>query len=613
MVTIRKILDLLTPRERRQAFLMVPLVVLMALAEVSGIASIAPFLSLVSDPEAARSNAFLAWAYGAFGFQNDRAFLIAVGMAVIVILIASNALLAAGYWVLFRFGSIRNYSISRRLLIRYLQQPYQFFLTRNSAELANNILQEVTQIIHGTVVPGLVLIAKTFASLAIVILLVLVDPVLATMVSVLLGGAYTLLFTASRRYLARIGKARVRANQRRYQSANEAMGGIKDLQLLGRESEMVRRFSEPSLRFAIFQANSRIIGVIPRYLLEAIAFGSVVAIVLVLLGADRTVSEVVPVIGLYGFAGYRLMPALQAVFSSATQIRYSSGALDEVHDILKTVPGGAEAADTFDDRAAIEPLPFASSLRFEDVSFRYPGSGPVLQGIDLEIPARASVAFVGSTGAGKTTLVDLLLGLLRPTGGRLVVDGVVLDEDNRPSWQKQIGYVPQSIFLTDDTITRNIAFGLPDEAIDIDAVRRAARMAQVDRFIEEELPDGYETVVGERGVRLSGGQRQRLAIARALYHDPEVLVLDEATSALDGSTERHVFEAIQPLAGAKTMVLIAHRLATIRACDAIYVLEHGRIVASGTYDELLASSPEFRELASAAESEAARPGSSRSV
>lgn len=597
MATIRKVLDLLTPGERQHAYLLVPLVVLMAGAQVAGIGSVAPFLSLMSNPDLARTNGTLGWLYQTLGFHSDRAFLIAAGVAVIVVLLVSNALLAGGYWVLYRFGSMRYHTISRRLLIRYLQQPYGFFLAKNSAALANNILQEVQQIVNGVVIPGLQAIASAVSALAIVVLLVVVNPWLAAMLIALLGGAYGLLYMGTRRYLGRIGRERVRANQARYQAANEAMGGIKELKVRGHEPEMVERFTRPSLRFARYQANSRIISAVPRFALEAIGFGGIVAIVLVLFSFGRGVAQIVPILGLYTFAGYRLLPAVQQVFAGVTQARYSSGALDEVHLMTRTVGATEADPEAFVDRDRLEPLPFRERVRFSDVSFRYPGTGDVLKGVSLDIPAGSSVAFAGTTGAGKSTLVDLLLGLLEPTDGVIEVDGTALDGDALPRWQMQVGYVPQSIFLTDDTVAHNIALGVPDDRIDMQAVRRAARIAQIDTFIETELARGYDTVVGERGVRLSGGQRQRLGLARALYYNPAVLVLDEATSALDGTTERRVYEAIESLPGGKTVIMIAHRLETIRNCDRIYLLERGEVVASGTFSELASANAGFRRMA----------------
>lgn len=596
---LRKVLGLFTERERRQAFLLIPVVIAMAFAEVVGIASIAPFLSLVADPDAARSDGVLGWFYQTFGFTSDRSFVIAVGAVVLVALIGSNALLALGNYALFKFGAMRNHSISRRLLIRYLQQPYAFFLERNSSGLANNILQEVLSVINSVVMPGLLGVAKAVGAIAILALLVALNPLLALAIGVLLGGAYALVYLFTRRQLAYMGKERVRANQARFKAATEAMGGIKDLKLMGREAESVARYSTPSRHFAIFEAKQQIILRLPRFALEAIALGGLIAIVLVLLVRGSGVAELLPLLGVYAFAGYRLLPALHDVFQGIGRIRYGTGSLNEVASMVHDIEAGISHSDAFVDRRGIEPLPLQHEFRMEGLSFRYSSSErPVLSEIDLAIPALASVAFVGPTGAGKTTIVDIILGLLEPDSGRLLVDGVPVSGENVIRWQKTLGYVPQDIFLTDDTVARNIALGVRDDEIDRDALVKAAQIAQIHAFIESDLDQGYETEVGERGIRLSGGQRQRLGIARALYHDPDVLVLDEATSALDGATERSLFEALQRLSGKKTMITIAHRLTTVRECDTIYVMEAGRIAASGTYDELLDSNPLFRTLAS---------------
>lgn len=595
---LRKTLDLLTAQERRQAFLLFPVMILMALAEVAGVASVAPFLALMSDPELAHSNPLLANLRSLLGVQGDRQFLVVIGVGVLLILILSNVILAGGVWALSAFGSMRNHTISKRLLAGYIHQPYEFFLANNSATLANNILQEVNQVVNGIIVPGLQAVAKLIAAVAVLVLLVAIDPILAALTGTLLGGTYLVIFLFTRRYLTRIGRERVQANHARHQTVNEALGGIKELKLLGRQSAMLNRFHKPSLAFALSQSRSRVIGAVPRYALEAVAFGSIIAIVLVQLAAGTRVNEVVPVLGLYAFAGYRLLPALQQVFTAATQIRYSSGALDEVHRLFQTAVE-SEMDSTQPVPTLPEPVPisFERSVVLDGVSFNYSGSDvPVLHDVSLKIDAKSSVAFVGPTGAGKTTIVDILLGLLEPDSGEILVDGHPITIQDLPKWQRLIGYVPQQIFLTDDTITRNIALGVQDAEIDMGEVQRAARMAQIDDYVAG-LADGYDTLVGEQGLRLSGGQRQRLGIARALYHDPEILVLDEATSALDGSTEQAVFDAITGLAGKKTVVMIAHRLSTVRACDNIFLLSQGRLEAEGDFDKLLASSKTFQRLA----------------
>lgn len=598
MSTLRKVLALLTPPERRQAYLLVPVVISMAMAEVVGIASIAPFLSLIADPEAALSGGVLGTLYDLLGFENARSFMLAVGGLVLVALIGSNAVLALGTYGLFKFGAMRNHSISRRLMIRYLQQPYAFFLEHNSASLANNIVQEVSQVINSVVVPGLLAIAKAVGAAAILILLIVLDPVLAGLIGAVLGGAYVLIYSLTRRHLTHMGRQRVVVNQARFTAATEAMGAIKDLKLLGHEGEAVSRYSGPSRRFAVYEARKEIFLRLPRFALEAVAFGGMIAIVLVLLVAGASVSELLPMLGVYAFAGYRMLPALNDVFSGVSKIRYGVGALDEVYELARRVDARDVDPERFLARERVEPLPFHHVLAIEHVAFGYASSDrPVLHDIDITIPALASVAFVGPTGSGKTTLVDIVLGLLTPDRGRITVDGAPIDDEALPRWQRALGYVPQSIYLTDDTVARNIALGVPNDRIDMDAVRRAATIAQIDEFVMSELDHGYRTVVGERGIRLSGGQRQRLGIARALYHDPDVLLLDEATSALDGDTEQHLFDALQRLSGKKTLITIAHRLTTVRACDTIFVMDRGRIVDEGRYDELLRTSHLFQRLA----------------
>lgn len=508
MSTLTMVFDLLTPQERRQALLLIRLVIAMSLVEVVGIASVTPFLALLADPSAATTNPVLVWVQEAFGFENDRAFLTAVGVAVMVVLLITNSLLAAGLVVLTRFGSLRNHSISRRLLARFLKQPYAFFLDHNSAALANDVVMEVEQVVNAVILPGLNLVAKGAAALAIILLLLFVDPVLTLMMGVLLGGAYVALSMATRKYLERIGRERVAANQARYQATHEALGAIKELKLLGREAELVRRYDAPSFAFAQFQAGSRLIAMLPRYALETIAFGSIVAVVIFLLRGDRSIEQVVPVLGLYAFAGYRLLPALQQVFHSAALFRYGTGALNEVHKYFEGRIADDEVLDVLDDRQVASDLHISGRIRFEGVTFAYDGASPVLRDVDLEIEPLSSVGIVGATGSGKTTLVDLLLGLLDPSEGRITVDGVDMVGAVRRRWQRHVGYVPQSIFAADDTITRNIALGLPDEAIDMELVRRAARLAQIDTFIEHELPQGFDTIVGENGVRLSEGVNQ---------------------------------------------------------------------------------------------------------
>jgi ABC-type multidrug transport system fused ATPase/permease subunit len=445
------------------------------------------------------------------------------------------------------------------------------------------------------IVPAMQVVAKSIAAVAVMLLLCFIDPLLAVLTGIVLGGSYSLTYLATRRQQRLIGRQRLAANKDRFEILAEVFGGIKEIKLLGREEEIVRRFEAPSYRFAISAVRNAIAAQLPRFGLEAIAFGGIVLMVLYLLGTGQRFQEILPILGLYAFAGYRLMPALQQIFLAVTTIRFNVAALEHLLEDLPSVP-----AEPLEERSA-PPVPLRESIRLEGVTFCYPtAKAPLFSGLDLEIRAGTSVGFVGATGSGKSTLVDLVLGLLRPDQGRIVVDGVALTDENVRGWQRTIGYVPQAIFLANDTVARNIAFGLPDEEIDFGAVVRAAEAAAIDSFVEHELPEGYSTVVGERGVRLSGGQRQRIGIARALYRDPQVIVFDEATSSLDTVTEEVILQSIAGLARTRTILAVAHRLSTVRSCDRILFLEAGKIVATGTYDQLLTSSPGFRALAGAA-------------
>lgn len=591
----RKLLALLNAHERKRLYLLFAAVLATAFAEVAGVASVMPFLSLVANPESVHDSAILSWVYETFGFPSENRFLFAVGVGVLVVLTVSNTLAAVTIWGLMRFAWMRNHALSRRLLGRYLARPYVFFLNRNTADLGKNILMEIQQMINQLLIPGLQALARGVVALAIFGLLVAVDPVLAVVIALVLGGAYGIIYVGVRRLLYRIGQDRFAANRERFQIANEAFGGIKHLKLLGREPAFLDRFTGPSKRFSSAMATSMVLSQAPRYALELIAFGGVLVIVLYLLATGYGLEGVLPLAGLYAFAGYRLMPSLQQVFRGVTQVRFNAPILESLHEELEGV-----ADDPLKGRRASDPaaLPFQDRLTLSGVRFRYPEArAPALDDVHLTIEARTSVAFVGPTGAGKTTLADVILGLLHPEHGEIRVDGVAITDENRVNWQVNLGYIPQDIFLQDASVARNIAFAVHPDDVDMDAVQAAARMANIHDFIEAELPDGYETTIGERGVRLSGGQRQRVGIARALYHDPEVLVMDEATSALDSVTEGAVFEAIRNVAATKTLIIIAHRLATIRDCDVVHMLDHGRIVASGTYDELLSRYAQFQEMA----------------
>lgn len=591
--TLRKLLTILSTRERKRLVFVLLSMVLMGFFEVVGVGSIMPFISVVSEPDLIHTNEYLSWAYEAFGFTTARGYLLAFGIAVMSFLVFSNVSRALVSWVVHRYSSMRLHSIGYRLLRRYLDQPYVFFLNQNTSVLAKNILNEVTAVVNRFLLPSLEFASKGVIAISIVSLLFFVDPLLAALITGVLTTAYALVFLAVRRTLNSIGKKRLVTNSLRFKYATEAMSGIKDIKLLRKEHSFLRAYGVPSKGYAKAEVASAIIGEIPKYFLETIAFGGVLLIVLYLIQTRGNFNEIVPIISLYALAGYRLMPALQSLFRSLTKMRYSAPLVETLYDDLV----GWEESRSSSSGPPAEPLPFRVQFDLRDIRFRYPNTDePVIRDESISVTKNTTVGFVGPTGCGKTTLVDIVLGLLVPETGEVLVDGVPVDDDNRRNWQANLGYVPQHIYLTDDTIAKNIAFGVPSEELDPSAVERAARVANLHDFIANELHDGYETIVGERGIRLSGGQRQRIGIARAVYHDPDVLILDEATSALDNLTEQAIMDAIHNLSHQKTILMIAHRLSTVRECDVIYMMDHGKIVDSGGYDDLLARNASFRRM-----------------
>jgi ABC-type multidrug transport system fused ATPase/permease subunit len=595
MVTFIKIFQILTRRERWQALGIFVLIILMAILEMAGVASIMPFVAVVADPELVEKNLYLSTLYNYFGFSTIQDFLFVLGIAVFVFLLVSIAFKALTTWALLRFTHMREYSLGMRLVSGYLRQPYEWFLGRHSADLGKAVLSEVQEVVNGALIPMMQMLAQGAVVLALLLLLIVADPVLALGIGGVLGLGYGALYALLRRRIMRMGIEREVANNDRFKTLTEAFGGVKEVKVGGLEDILIRRYNGPAKRVARSITAAQLAKQMPRFVLEALAFGGMMLVVLYLMRTHGRLDQAMPIIALYALGSYKLLPALQQVYVHLSTLRFAQPALEKLHVDLISM-----SSPEMPPLLATEAMMVTREIRLKAVSYRYPGNERLaLDGLDLIIPAHTTVGLVGPTGSGKTTTVDILLGLLAPVAGTLEVDGNPVQESNCPHWQQVLGYVPQQIFLIDDSITANIAFGVAPEAVDHAAVEHAARVANLHDFIIHELPAGYATQVGERGVRLSGGQRQRIGIARALYHGPRVLVLDEATSALDNLTEQAVMEAVHSLGHEITIIMIAHRLSTVRECDCIYVLDRGQVSAQGTYDELLASSDHFRRLAEA--------------
>ncbi len=589
----RKVFSLLDARERRRFWLLTILMIFVALIEVAGVSSVLILLNVLANPQTISSNAALSWINELFGFQSVFAFQTALALLVTGIIVLGLFIKGFGTYAIIRFSFMRGAAIATRLLGGYLNQPYAWFLERNSSEIGKNVLSEVDSVISRVVTPLLRLTANVFIVLATIGFLLVVDPQVTILSSVILGGSYALIYFRLRGRLHRTGQDMMTALEMRFRISQEATGGIKDVKLLNLEPAYADRFKHAASLSARAIIRVGIMSELPRYLLEAITFGGLLGLVLLLLfRSNGDIAGIVPTLGVFAFSIMRLLPALQQIYHGLATIRGGTPVLDT---IVKDYSSARTAvlADT-----TTESLRLNHKLDLANVSFKYASAErQALNGLDLTIPARTTIGIVGGTGAGKTTLIDLILGLLVPNSGEILADGTAITPQNMRAWQKTLGYVPQSIYLTDDTIAANIAFGVPKDAIDRTALEHAARAAALHDFVMSELPQGYDTVVGERGVRLSGGQRQRIGIARALYRSPSLLIMDEATSALDNITERVVMEAVQNIRSDTTIILIAHRLTTVRDCDRIFLMEKGGIAASGTYDELVQGNATFRAMA----------------
>ena len=595
--TVRQSVELLAPAEKRQARRLLALITVTGLLDAIGLTPVLPFLAMLASPEAALAHPVMSAVYASLGFNSTRTFMAFLAGVVLAAVIATNMLNA---WTARRslaFALSAGHQLSQRMMRAYLAQPYAFFLNENSSKILIDVVGRVYDMVHGVLTPALQTVARSVLALFIFILLLAVDPVLSLAIGTLVGGGYLCAYVFLRERVRQHGVEANLANEARGRFATETFSGIKEIKAAGREDYFAERFAAASARYTAAYISNGFIALVPRYVLEVLAIGGMLGAILFLLLTGSSLASILPVLALYAFAAYRLLPAIQQIFHATALIKFSASSVAILHETaLRLGAGTPHLAPTAARNGP--PLAFTREFAFDAIDFTYPGgAAPVLRRMSLCISKNTSLGVVGATGAGKTTVIDLALALLEPDGGRVLVDGQDVFAGHQRAWRRNIGYVPQTIYLADTTIARNIAFGLDDAAIDQQKVEAAARLARIHDFVSTELPAGYATEVGERGVRLSGGQRQRIGIARALYHQPQFLVFDEATSALDNQTEAAIVDAIQSLAHRVTMLIVAHRLSTIRACDAIIVLERGEITDRGTYDELYARNPAFRALA----------------
>ena len=580
MTTSQKLWRLLSAQQRRSAGVLLGLMLVGMLLETFGVGLIIPAMAMMTQNDLAAKYPFVAPILQLLGNPSHKQQLLG-GLLVLVGIYAIKAVfLGLLAWRQSRFAHDLQASLSYRLFAGYLRQPYSFHLQRNSAQLMRNIISSVNGITN-VVQQGLILISEALVLFGFSALLLWVEPGGALVVVVTLGTAAWAFHRFTRKRIERWGKASQLHEGLRIQHLQQGLGGAKDVKLLGREHDFLAQFKIHNLSSTLVAERRSTLQAFPRLFLELLAVSGLAALVIIMLSQGKQVDELLPTLGLFAAAAFRLMPSINRVMAALQAVRFS-------HPVIDTVFKEMQLVDVPPTIATGAVLPLKKELRLEGVRFRYPMAESESLLLDvLSIPCGAAVGFVGGSGAGKSTLVDVVLGLLTPDQGSVRVDGVDIQQDLR-GWQNQIGYVPQTIYLTDDTLRRNIAFGLSNEQIDEEAVLRAIQSAQLDQFVGE-LAQGLDTMVGERGIRLSGGQRQRIGIARALYHGPSVLVLDEATSALDGDTEQAVMQAIDSLSGKLTILIVAHRVSTLKNCTQIVELKSGKIAKIGAYRDIVSA------------------------
>ena len=575
MKIFKKFFFLLNQEERKHSIFLLIMITIMAILDMVGVASILPFITILTNQDLIQTNIILKNIYkfsNQFGVNSNEEFLVAFGIFVFFVLIISLAFKTVTTYFQIRFVHMREYSIGRRLMEGYLNQPYGWFISSHSSDIGKNILSEVQQLIRSGVSPLIDLISKCMIVFVLVILLIVVNPKIAIIVGITLGSSYIVIFYFVQNYLNRIGKKRLLNNQLRYKTTLEAFGAIKEVKVNGLKEKYINNFEQYAKNFAKTETNSILVSQMPRFILEAIAFGGILLLMLYIILQTGSLNQGLPIISLYAFAGYRLLPSLQRIYSSVTNITYIKSSLDKLYYDLKL----------FNNNKKIKNpnyfnLNFNKEINLNNVSFKYQNSSKeILQNIDLNIPKNSKIGIIGATGSGKTTLVDIILGLLKPTEGTLEVDGKKITNKNFEEWQSLVGYAPQFIYLLDKTIEENIAFGEKTKKINKDKVQEVAQISKIHDFINE-LPEKYLTNVGERGVRLSGGQIQRIGIARALYRDPKLLVLDEATNSLDYNTEQEVISGINNIKKDITIISIAHRIKNLKDYNFIYKVNRGKL------------------------------------
>lgn len=568
---VKKLGYIFSGKEKLQICLLMIMVVAGSFLELMAISVFSPFIDLIMDMDSLEDSTFMSFLYHFLHFTDTRHFLVFLSAGIIAIYIVKNVYIIVEKNIIYKFSYRIQRTMSTKLLKAYMREPYTFHLNKNISVLQRSMQEDTDQFTKG-IIHSLEMVAEICVCVAIGIYLFIVSKSITIVVVALLLFCLAVFSYISKRYSSAWGRQGQQYKSKIYQWMNQSLGGIKEIKVLNREESFIRQYDEQFAGYVRVLRLNRLIGTIPKYIIEMVCMtGLLTAVIVKILFGQKSLDAFVPQLAVFAVAAFRLLPSVGKINEHLSAVLYARPSLDLIYGDLTEIDKEDVARQPAD-----ENWRFRDKLEIRNVTYAYPdGEVNVIEHADFTIKRGTTTAFIGASGAGKSTMVDILLGLLPPQYGKIYADGMNIYK-NLATWQKEIGYIPQTIYLSDDTIRNNVAFGVEEAQIDEEAVIRALQQAQIYDFTES-LPNGMDTYVGDRGVRLSGGQRQRIGIARALYHDPEVLVLDEATSALDNDTESAVMEAIDRLHGHKTLLIIAHRLTTIRNADVIYEVGNGSV------------------------------------
>lgn len=600
MSLLKELYFLLNNRQRRGLFFLQILMVFMAISQIFSIASIFPFMSVVGNPKIIYENGILLKLYQYFGF-SEYEFIFFLGLGVLLIILLSSIVAMYTTWRLSFFSNSIGTEFGNRLYLLYMKKGWLFHAKHSSPQLVKNISSETRRVNGNIIKPIMTINVNLFLAIFIITSLLYVDYKLTLLGLFFSSLLYFFFYKSISKKIERNGSILSDITTERFRLMNEGFGGIRDILVLGRDEDYLKRFFRAGEDYTYSQSYNSAIAEIPKYFAQFIAFGLVIVLMLyLLLKHEGDLGVVLPLLTMYTLAMSKLLPAFQAIYSNIAKIKGALSAFSAIKEDLKSAKK-IESADielkAFERSSFVKKIPSYDSIILKNVSFSYPMKNKkALVDINIEIKDKSVVGIVGPSGSGKSTFIDILLGLITPQAGKILVDSTEITEMNRRAWQDSIGFVPQSIFLSEGSISENVAFGLSKKDINLELVVKALNLAHLGELIQT-LDKGIHTKVGERGVQLSGGQRQRVGIARALYHEASVLIFDEATSALDGITEKMIMEAIHDFSGQKTIIMVAHRLKTVKNCDHIFFIDDGEVVDQGTYQELIEKNERFKQMA----------------